>query len=293
MQVILHIGAHFTDDDGLLKSLGKNRTFLAERGVSIPKPRSYRRQIRDVLHDVRSVPLEANARETVLGKMKDPAISEPDRIILSNSNFLGVPRLAVRNDRFYPAAADRLQDFASLFNCDDLEIFIAIRDPATFLPAILTGSPDDTLDEVIEGSNPLSLRWSEMIARIRDAVPNASVTVWCNEDTPLIWEQVMREMAGLEATQSLEGSDDLLSGIMSSEGLARFGEYVVQHPNMTEVQKRRVIAAFMDKFALEDEVEEELDIPGWTEEYIDALTEAYDDDVYEISRMPGVTLISP
>ena len=43
----------------------------------------------------------------------------------------------------------------------------------------------------------------------------------------------------------------------------------------------------------EPEVEEELDLPGWSEEFVDALSETYDEDVFLIERIPGVTLITP
>ena len=62
---------------------------------------------------------------------------------------------------------------------------------------------------------------------------------------------------------------------------------------MNETQRRRVIAAFWDKFVLEDEIEEELDMPGWTEALVDELTELYDEDMSVIQRLPGVTLIEP
>jgi hypothetical protein len=54
-----------------------------------------------------------------------------------------------------------------------------------------------------------------------------------------------------------------------------------------------VIAAFLDKFALDDEIEEELDMPGWTEALVDDLSDQYDEDVLAIQRMPGVTMIAP
>ena len=59
------------------------------------------------------------------------------------------------------------------------------------------------------------------------------------------------------------------------------------------MQKRRVIAAFLDKFAREDMIVEELDLPGWTDAMVNELTEIYDDDVFEISRIPGVNFIAP
>ena len=137
------------------------------------------------------------------------------------------------------------------------------------------------------------MRWSEMITRVRAAIPDIPITVWCNEDTPLIWGQILREMAGVEATEHLIGEHALLREIMSREGFKRFETYLTENPGMTEIQKRRVITAFLDKFAQEDAIEEELDLPGWTEELIDELSDLYDEDVYTIGRIPGVTLITP
>lgn len=291
MQVALHVGAHFTDDDKLLGSLGKNTGLLERHGVALPPPSSYRRQIRELLNvDKGSLP-SPGARDKIIAAMLGDA--KPDRIVLSNSNFFAVPRAAIREDRLYPQAEERLSYFAELMQPDQLEILLAIRDPATFLPAIVNGSPVETIEEATDGSVPMSLRWSELILRIREALPHVPVTVWCNEDTPLIWEEVMREMAGLDPIACLDGGNDLLRDIMSPEGLARFDAYLASHPGLTEVQKRRVIAAFLDKFALEDELEEELDLPGWTEDLVEALTEAYDEDVFQIERIPGVTLVTP
>ena len=45
--------------------------------------------------------------------------------------------------------------------------------------------------------------------------------------------------------------------------------------------------------ALEDEIIEELDLPGWTDQLVGELTDIYEEDVLDISRMPGVQLISP
>ena len=80
---------------------------------------------------------------------------------------------------------------------------------------------------------------------------------------------------------------------MSNEGMRRFEAYLASHPVMTEIQCRRVKAAFLDKFALEDQIDEELEVPGWTETLVAELAEIYDDDVIEISRMHGVHFITP
>ena len=59
------------------------------------------------------------------------------------------------------------------------------------------------------------------------------------------------------------------------------------------MQKRRVISAFLDKFGRDDMIEEELDLPGLTEALVDELSDIYDEDVFEISRIPGVNYIAP
>ena len=75
--------------------------------------------------------------------------------------------------------------------------------------------------------------------------------------------------------------------------MQRFAAYLKSHPDMTEIQKRRVISAFLNKFALEEEIEEELDLAGWTKDLMDDMTDAYDEDMLEVQRIPGVTLIAP
>ena len=75
--------------------------------------------------------------------------------------------------------------------------------------------------------------------------------------------------------------------------MTRFEEYLAAHPNMTEMQKRRVISAFLDKFAIEDAIEEEVNAPGWSEADIEAMTEIYEEDMFAVARIPGVTYIAP
>ena len=51
--------------------------------------------------------------------------------------------------------------------------------------------------------------------------------------------------------------------------------------------------AFLDKYALEEKIEEELDLPGWDGAYVDMLTEIYEDDLEIIAAMPSVRLLTP
>ncbi|MEX1234320.1 MAG: hypothetical protein WEB56_04960 [Roseovarius sp.] len=290
MQLVLHAGAHITDEDRLLKCLTANQTMLAERGTEVPYPKQYRRLLRDVLHAAPSG-LAEDTREVLMDALGfDEA---PDRLILSNPGFFGTPKMAASGGDFYTAAAGRTQVFRQIFAGDEIEMFFAICNPATFLPAIMAQTKFDSLRAYLGGVDPREMRWSAMIERVRGAIPDIPITVWCNEDTPLIWGQILREMAGVEPGLPLTGEHALLREIMTPTGMARFESYLEQHPGMTEMQKRRVISAFLDKFANDDAIDQELDLPGWTDELVDELSDLYDEDVYRIGRMPGITLITP
>lgn len=291
MQIALHAGVHMTDEDRLMKCLLKNRDDFVKRGIAVPGPSRYRRLIRDALHAMVDAPSRPDARMVVLDAMLDE--DSPERVILSNDNFFCVPKVAVGKGVLYPRAEVKLALFKQLFDRDEIELHMAIRNPATFLPALWQASPGDRFSDFTHGTDPRDLLWSELVARLRDTVPGVGITVWCNEDTPLIWAQLIRELAGLQPNEKVIGGFDLLSEIMSPEGMKRFRAYLKEHPSMNEIQKRRVISAFLDKYAIEDEIEQELDLPGWTEDMVDELSDIYDEDVYAISRMDGVTLITP
>ena len=291
MQVVIHAGAHVTDEDRLLNCLLRNRDLLSDVGTDVPQPSVYRKLLRDILTEATRNGVSDETRDIVLAAIARDETA--DRLVLSNENFFGTPKMAVGPGMFYPAAPPRLEGFHEIFSGDRIELFLALRNPATYLPALLNRSPEASMATFLSGHDPAAFRWSDLIARIRAALPDLPITVWCNEDTPLIWAEVVREMAGLEPAAGFDGEFELLAEIMTPGGMTRFESYLESHPGMTEIQKRRVISAFLDKFVNEDAIEEELDIPGWSEDLIDRLSTLYDEDLYEVQRIPGVTMITP
>lgn len=274
-----------------MNSLLRNADALKKRGIALPPPGRYRKLVRDTLNAMHRNGASAEARDVLLDAIVED--ENADRVVLSDPNFFRTAGTAMKNGILYPDAPRRMGYMAEIFPNDELEIFLAIRNPAGLVPILHGVAMDRSEDGFWGGRGPRDVRWSETLAAIRAAAPQVPITVWCNEDMPLIWSQIIREMAGLEHHEKIQGGFDLLAAIMSKEGMQRFRAYLDSHPEMSEMQKRRVIAAFLDKFALEEEIEEELDMEGWTDALVDELTEIYDDDVLEIQRIPGVTLITP
>lgn len=291
MKILLHAGVHATDEDRLVKCLLKNTGLLSQQNVAVPGPSRYRALIRDTLAAMDEGPLAPDARDLVLEAIVEGDL--PDRLLLSNDNFFSTPKGAVSKGEFYPGAEVKLRKMADLFEGDEVGLYLGLCNPATFLPSVHAMSPEMSFEAFLAGSDPFALRWSRLIARIRKTVPEMPLTVWCNEDTPLMWAELLRDMMGLPNGEKISGGFDLLSELMSREGMQRFRAYLKAHPVMTDDQKQRVISAFLSKFANDGALEQEVDVPGWSDETVDHLTQLYETDVARIGLMPGVRFLKP
>ena len=79
MQVVIHAGAHMTDEDRLIACLRDNTATLAPRGTHVPDPESYRRLLRDVMHTAQKTALPEDARELLRAGAEDEFDDERPR----------------------------------------------------------------------------------------------------------------------------------------------------------------------------------------------------------------------
>lgn len=288
---VYHLGVHCTDDGLLLRSLLQDGVALQDRKIIVPRPRTYRKLVRERMHDFKGDPMPDEAQEALFDEILKSYPAE--RVILGDDDYLTLPQGVFERGQLYSKAGFRSMWLRYLFPENPCEFFIAIRNPATYLPAALKLKNMPGYEDFVRGTDPREMRWSEVIERIQANNPGCPITVWCNEDTPLIWPQLLREIADTETDFAFKADHYLLQTIMREEGFAKMQEYLQTQPPMPEIQRRRVIAAFVDKFALEGELEEEIDLPGWTPALVDEVTSIYEDDVYIIERMAGVQFIAP
>lgn len=291
MQIAFHIGAHCTDEDQLVKSLIKNAQIFTQEGVAVPGPSTYRKLLADVTVKLGERKATLETQDILLEKILDG--TDPDRLVLSFDNFIGGPRRTFENGLLYPVAGEKTEKLHSIFPDHEVEFFLAVRDPASFVPAFFTKYPDLNKNQIMSQLNLEGLIWSDVVKDIRDSNPDSPITVWCNEDTPVIWAEVMREVAGLAPGAALEGELDIVMGLIQRRGRIRLRAFLDNRPPETEAGRRRAIAAYLEKYFVEDRVEDEIDLPGWTDALIDEISAGYDDDVADIAHMPGVTLIQP
>lgn len=285
------MGAPCTDDDRLIRSLLKNREALAKQGIAVPTPALYRDVLKDTLRALDGAPAPEELQRNILDSANIPEGTE--RIIFSDPRMVSINRLVVIGAQIWPMIDRVSRSLRNLFPGARVEFMLGMRDPATLIPALFKTSRFRQFEEFTEDMQPHALAWSEMLARMRAAVPDGPVSVWCNEDTPLIWGEVMRELAGCDPLAPLQGVDDLIEDLMDPAGFRRMQRYLSENPPENEMLRRRVVAAFLDKYALDDALEEELDTPGWSAEMLDDMTASYEEDMDTVSHIPGVTLITP
>jgi hypothetical protein len=291
MQIIYHAGANCTDGERLLRSLMRSADQLSQAGVALPGPGRYRKIIREAIQALNQNGPAPGTREVLL----DAILDNPDsvRLVMSNSTFLCQPARVFEGGVFYGMAAMKLSALTALFPGDAIEVHLGLRNPATFIPAVWAQVRGRSFDAFMGGLDPRAVRWSEVIARMRAAAPEIALTIWCNEDTPLIWDELLHRLSGLAPDVPMPGAHDLLATIMAPEGMARFLGYLGTHPPQSATQLRRVIGAFLDKYALPDAIEEEVDIPGWDAALVEEMTAAYEADVAQIAARPDVTFVAP
>ena len=69
--------------------------------------------------------------------------------------------------------------------------------------------------------------------------------------------------------------------------------YMEANPPGGVAQRRRIVSAFLDKFARPDAVDMAFDMPGWTPELVEAMTRQYEGDAAYIASLPGVRFLAP
>jgi hypothetical protein len=103
---------------------------------------------------------------------------------MSNTNFTCIPNRIFDNGMLYSPAELKLRGLMRLPPKDELDIYLALPGPVTFLPDAYRRSKADNFAAFMQGRDPHSVLCSGLVHRIRRVAPHATLTVWCNEDTP-------------------------------------------------------------------------------------------------------------
>ncbi len=291
MKIVYHMGAHGTEEDLILRVLLRNRPRLSTLGIAVPPPSRYRQVLIEAIRNLRGAPASPEMQEMLLDTIVED--EKPERIILSFENFLATPGNAIGQSGLYPFAGERPQFFANVFPDSESEFHMALKHPAALLHTLLQRQPGRSYDEVMANIDPLTLRWAPVVRRMLAGAGRNRLVLWCNEDAPLIWPEVIRRLCGVSPEVPILGNVALLARLLATEGLDWLNQQAQANPPATIGARRALVTEALERYVNEDEITVPLAFPGWDEALMARLDRSYDADVAEIAALPGVEFIAP
>lgn len=291
MKAVFHIGANGTDLGAMAKSLTANQAMLARHDVEfVPHQRC------DEIFQRAQLALKGGRATPDMEQMILDAILEmddPKRIVFSHQNLMGLPNRMLSANGLYYSADERVSALQNLLPGCETEFAIGLANPALLVAHAKQRQPNISYDQMMHAIEPLTLRWDETIKRILRVTQGKRLIIWCHEDTPLVWTEVMRSMTGIPDTvhfaNQLEIAADLLPPDVLREArlqIRRTGT------GITVAQRRAIVEAALRSHGRTDRLGADLDLPGWTQDLVDQITRQYHADVTAIAALPGVEFVA-
>jgi len=290
VEIVFHIGAHCTDEGLLTRSLRLNSRILDDDGILVPTPKSYFSVLRDAMRRYEGDVPDKETRTAIFKAMLDGR--EGRRVILSHENLISFAPFVFAKKDFYPRMGDKARWLRNLFPDNPVEFHIALRDPASLVPAIYRRKQDSLdADSFLNSINLEALTWHSVLRDLQEGVPDCPIVTWCNEDTPLTWPEVLQAVTDHEPNQVLENSDGVLKSLLSEEGVRRMRGFLDANPPKSTRHRRQIALAFFDKYGIREALEEDVELPGWDEVITDTLSETYKADIDSIRMLANVEMI--
>ncbi|MDB6179217.1 hypothetical protein PAF17_17130 [Paracoccus sp. Z330] len=290
MQMVFHLGVHGTDGDRLLKTLLNNRELLFRDQTEVVIPSRHRSIFEEAIMALNGGAATDEMQQIMLDAMLESAA--PERIVMSSPSLLGGPARMVGPDGLYPNIGNRAAALANLFPDAHAEFFVAIRNPAVLLTKILP-QIQGGYTSLMQGCDPRQLRWPDTIRRLVGAAQGRRVVIWCHEDVPMLWPELVRLVGDIGPETALSGTLLYMQEILTDAGIAELRTTLSSRDQVSIAQRREICANLLKKAARPDALDENINLPGWTQDVVDSVTRNYHEDAAEIAALPGIEFITP
>ena len=199
MQLAILAGVHTTSFSLLQQCVELNSRQYLRNGTFVTKYSGYKHYLSDALdqqlEESGGVEFDWTA---ILGS--ETSVRYKYRTIISSEGFFGAPRLAARGARFYHRASDRVGALVQFVPDADIELIVLVRNPATFLPALFDKTSVATFKRFIGDADPREYSWYKMFSELSENYKNINFSVFCYEELPLIWGELLRAIGSLDPT---------------------------------------------------------------------------------------------
>ena len=293
MRITLHIGAHHTRTPRLVGAIKSSGRALSRFNIATPSPTHYRPIISTELARLDGLPPIIDEEDAVLAQILSDA---PDsaHLIMINEDWAGDRATMFKGGQLYTGIADSVSRVVELFSQHDVHISMGIRNPAFLINAALSvPSTPASLNWFLKSNDPMDLSWVAPVDALQKALPDVPLTLWCEEDTPLIWPRIIRQIANIPDDTPIVGGLAALTDALKPEGITRFRAFLRNHTLTSPQQYERAVLAFLDKYANESVMTASCSVPGWTAQTVHDLSLNYEDDIATLAARETVTFILP
>lgn len=289
MQLAFHLGCHATDEGKLVRSILRSRDVLLAHGIHVPGPRRYRNILPDTLGVLHGSVATDDAQKLLLGSVLDS--EDAERALFFHENLISAPSQVFSDEGLYATAPGQFAALVSLFPSHETEFTMALCNPATLIPSLMQRARMPDLGALVTPENAKRLRWLPTMERVMERNPGLKLTLWCNEDTPLLWPEVLRALTKLGHDTPHEGDLDMVAALLPPDGFAELTQDMINDPPPSIPAWRQRIVDALEDYRNPELMEIAVTLPGWTQEVIDEVTETYFADCAAIAALPGVTFL--
>lgn len=291
MQVSIHFGTHGTEPERMIRTLMENRDWLLANGVEVVPPGRYRGVLDESLTSLRGGEASPAMEEVIYDALLES--DDVRRMVISQASLIGAPVRCLSDKGLFAQAGPRMRAVAALFPSAEVEVSLAIQNPALQIPHLLSRLPDPPGLRALASCDPRSLRWGPAMQHIVESMQGRRVIVWCYEDTPLIWPEAVRRIARMPADVPLKSGLAVLGDLLTADGMSELREALTQAGPLTVAARRGVFAEMLGRHARPEAIRQDILIPGWTQDLVDEITDMYEEDVAMIAALPGVEFLGP
>jgi len=288
IQYTIQLGTSFDEGQELIWSLVKE-PWITQENIYVHRPRFYRSHLSR---------LAAQADGTQAGpqdlqKMFHLDQTDPDQdlhFVLNMTEPMQPETHFYADGKWFDGLGVRAARLRAVLSPAPVQFMLCLRNPAMLLSAALTSGDYPAYDAALP--NPFTLRWTDVVHDLRAHLPDAPITVWCAEESPLIWGKVLSSFGAPEHELTLDGQTHLARSLMNDEGGKRLTEYLREHPDLTDDLRARVISIFIEKFTPPEKLEANVAIPAWSEDKQIRMDALYAADLEQVAKIDGVTFIT-